>query len=176
MRAHPNRRFTSWLISGLSERFRIEYGGEASKRPRVRRNLPSAREHPAVVDSYLQGEIAMGRVVGPVPLEHARWVCISPFGVIPKPHKPGRWRMIVDLSSPKGSSINDAIRPEWCSTRYIRVEDTVGRCLQLGPGATLAKLDIQSAYRIIPVHPADRHLLGMQWRGQIYVDTVLPFG
>ena len=28
--------------------FRIGYGGAASKRPRVRRNLPSAREHPAV--------------------------------------------------------------------------------------------------------------------------------
>ena len=40
----------------------------------------------------------------------------------------------------------------------------------------MAKLDIESAYRIVPVHPDDRHLLGMRWRGETYVDTVLPFG
>ena len=48
--------------------------------------------------------------------------------------------------------------------------------LELGTGTLLAKLDIQNAYRIIPVHPADRRLLGMSWRGHLYVDSVLPFG
>ena len=94
---------------------------------------PICRKHAITRRSWTATcrEVAMGRVVGPVPLEHARWVRISPLGVILKPHQPGRWRLIVDLSSPKGSSINDAIRPEWCSTRYIRVEDAVRRCLQL---------------------------------------------
>ena len=40
----------------------------------------------------------------------------------------------------------------------------------------MAKIDIQGAYRIVPVAPAYRHLLGMQWQGNIYVDSVLPFG
>ena len=29
---------------------------------------------------------------------------------------------------------------------------------------------------MVPVHPDDRHLLGMRWRGAIYIDTALPFG
>ena len=33
-----------------------------------------------------------------------------------------------------------------------------------------------SAYRNIPVHPGDRHLLGIQWQGKTFVDTCLPFG
>ena len=33
--------------------------------------------------------------------------------------------------------------------------------LRVGQGALLAKLDIKAAYRNIPVHPGDRHLLGM---------------
>ena len=37
-------------------------------------------------------------------------------------------------------------------------------------------MDIESAYRIISVHPSDRRLLGMQWRGQVFFDTRLPFG
>ena len=40
----------------------------------------------------------------------------------------------------------------------------------------LAKLDIKDAYRIVPVHPADRHLLGIQWQGATYIDGALPFG
>ena len=40
----------------------------------------------------------------------------------------------------------------------------------------LAKIDIQSAFRLIPVHPTDRHLLAMQWDNYIFIDTCLPFG
>ena len=40
----------------------------------------------------------------------------------------------------------------------------------------LAKLDLENAYRIVPVHPDDRWLLGMEWGGGWYVDTTLPFG
>ena len=29
---------------------------------------------------------------------------------------------------------------------------------------------------MIPVHPEDCHLLGMEWNGKWYVDTALPFG
>ena len=46
----------------------------------------------------------------------------------------------------------------------------------LGKGAKLAKIDIAHAYRNVPVHPADRPLLGMQWKDGIYIDTTLPFG
>ena len=40
----------------------------------------------------------------------------------------------------------------------------------------MAKIDLKSAFRMIPVHRADWDLLGMHWRGQYYVDTCLPFG
>ena len=49
----------------------------------------------------------------------------------------------------------------------------VARC---GPGALLAKLDLKSAYRQVPVHPADQHLLGVEWQGSVYIDRALPFG
>ena len=40
----------------------------------------------------------------------------------------------------------------------------------------MAKIDVESAYRNIPVHPDDRHLLAMSWNGRLFVDTQLPFG
>ena len=59
---------------------------------------------------------------------------------------------------------------------YTSVDVAVRTILELGPQAEIAKFDIESAYRLIPVHPEDRPLLGMRWKEQLYVDTALPFG
>ncbi len=48
--------------------------------------------------------------------------------------------------------------------------------IQRGRFSELAKLDVASAYRIVPGHPEDRPLLGMKWRGGVLVDSALPFG
>ena len=100
-------------------------------------------------------------------------VHVSRFGVIPKSNQPGKLRLIVDLSYPDGRSVNDGIDSELRSLQYINM---VHQLLKLGPGAELAKLDIKCAYKIVPVHPQDRYLLGMQWNGQVYVNAALPFG
>jgi len=100
----------------------------------------------------------------------------SPSEVIPKKNRPGKCRLIVDLSAPDGLSVNDAINKEWCSLSYVSVDDVVKCTLQKGRGALLAKLDIKQAYRNIHMHPEDRMLLGMKWRGREFVDKVLPFG
>ena len=31
-------------------------------------------------------------------------------------------------------------------------------------------------YRMIPIHPQDQRLLGEQWRGEVFIDRMLPFG
>ena len=40
----------------------------------------------------------------------------------------------------------------------------------------MAKTDLKSAYQHVPVHPADQHLLGIEWNGTTYLDRALPFG
>lgn len=79
------------------------------------------------------------------------------------------------MSHPDGASVNDGIRPDLCSLRYTSVEAVATAARRLGEGTLLAKLDIKSAYRQVPVHPSDRHLSGIQWDGTDYVDRVLPF-
>ena len=100
---------------------------------------------------------------------------ISRFGVTPKPHKPGQWRLILDLSHPVGLSVNDGIDEKLSSLSYVSVDDIVNTILSLGQGTMLAKIDVQNSYRVIPVHPEDRMLLGMSWKGKVYVDATLPF-
>ena len=40
----------------------------------------------------------------------------------------------------------------------------------------MAKTDLKSAFRLIPIHPEDWSLLGIYWQSQYYVDMYLPFG
>ena len=40
----------------------------------------------------------------------------------------------------------------------------------------MAKIDVESAYRLVPVHPQDRLLQAVERDGAAYVDPMLPFG
>ena len=129
-----------------------------------------------MISDYLRKELDAGNIFGPFNPHTITDLHTNRFGVIPKKHQPGQWRLITDLSFPEGASVNDAIDSSLCSLVYTSVEHVAEVALKLGPGSLLAKIDIKSAYRLIPVHPLDRHMLGMQWEGLAYVDGMLPFG
>ena len=141
----------------------------------TKRNLQSALYHLEVVDQYLATEVREKRIAGPFPSGTIPATHISRFGVIPKAHQSNKWRLIVDLSHPQGKSVNNGISKELCSMTYITIDDAAQRIMGLGRGTLMAKIDIKSAFHLIPVHPADRHLLAMAWRDVVYIDTCLPF-
>ena len=100
---------------------------------------------------------------------------ISPLGLVPK-KTPSEFCLIHHLSFPCGSSVNDGIPRALCSINYASTADAIKLVKQLGPGCYMAKTDIASAFRIIPIHPCDFHLLGMKWQGKYYFDRCLPMG
>ena len=173
---HPDRKFSAYIIKGLSSGFRIGFDRTHSTRS-SRRNTKSAIENKAVVDNYTLHEVELGRLIRlppAFPLTHP--VHLSTFGVIPKKGCPNKWRLIVDLSSPDGASVNDGISSALTSIHYSSVDDAVQRIQELGSGTRMAKLDLKSAYRLVPVHPDDRLLLCTLWGDAVYMDTALPFG
>ena len=57
--------------------------------------------------------------------------------------------------------------------------DSAPRCpqfLHMRAGCFMAKTDVKSAFRIIPSHPNDFALLGMNWQDSYYFDRCLPMG
>ena len=135
--------------------------------------MSSTAEQAEVVDKYLQGELAANRVIRIRDVDMGL-IHLSPFRVIPKRNRPNKWRLIVDLSSREGHSVNDGISKDLSSLSYVSVDDVVAGIVQRGRGTLLAKMDIRQAYRNVPIHPTDRPLLGMQLKGAIFVDAALP--
>ena len=176
MREHPDELYAKYILCGLREGFRIGANRNRRVRPALH-NLPSAREHPQVVADYLNSEAKLGRMLGPFRpgTPDCPEVLINRVGVVPKGHS-GKWRLITDLSFPSGYSVNDAIDPDLCSLTYTTVEKVARRVMQLGLGTLMAKVDIESAYRLLPVHAQDRALMGVMWEGLVFVDPMLPFG
>ena len=99
----------------------------------------------------------------------------SPLGLQPKKVQ-GEYRVIHHLSYPHGTSVNDGIPKECASVHYTSVGQAIQSILHFGRGCYLAKTDIKSAFRIVPVSPLDYHLLGFHWKGSYYYDRCLPMG
>ena len=59
-------------------------------------------------------------------------------------------------------SVNGSIRKDPFTAQYKKVDNIIDGIMSVGRGTLLAKFDVESAYRIVPIHPNDRHLLGMQ--------------
>ena len=173
---HPDQALARYITTGLTTGFRVGFKYGSPLRSSTA-NMQSANLHPEVITAYLQKEISLGRMLGPFPSpDGLPQLHINRFGVIPKGHQTGKWRLITDLSYPAGASVNDGIDPTICSLSYTTIDDIAHLLSQYGPGALLAKIDIESAYRLIPVHPQDRPLQTMAWQGQLYIDPMLPFG
>ena len=112
--AHPDRDFAQYIRTGIRHGFHIGFNYRQIKSTPVHRNMKSAGEHGEVVEKYLGEECEAKRLLGPFERSSFPWVhVISPFGVIPK-SDPGKWRLILDLSSPCGSNVNDGIAKELC--------------------------------------------------------------
>ncbi|XP_053106618.1 uncharacterized protein LOC128325152 isoform X1 [Hemicordylus capensis] len=170
---YPLEAQAAYLWEGFTSGFRIPYVG---LRVHVMApNLKSVVGMEAVVQRKIHKEVSLGRVLGPfdeLPLPDLR---ISPLGVVPKKAS-GEYRLIHHLSFPHGSSVNDGIPEGLCSVKYTSFDQAVQVVRSCGRGALMAKCDIESAFRLLPVHPADFNLVGFAFQGQFYIDRALPMG
>ena len=108
----------------------------------------------------------------------------SPFSIIPKPAKPGQYRLIQDFSFPHNPtpihpnpSINSFLNSDDFPTTWGTFSVISLLIHQLPPHSQLATRDVAEAYRTIPLHSS-------QWPSTVVrigeddfcVDTVASFG
>lgn len=149
-------------------------------------NHAGATQHASAVEDYIHKELALGGLVGP--LRGVPWlgrVTVSPMTTRPK-KKSSKRRVITDLSWPVGSSVNDGIPKQeymgvYQKVRYPTVDQLCKRAVTLSQGRPKGqvkgfKVDLNRAFRQIPLCPRDWSLMGTYWDGFVYFDKVTVMG
>ena len=167
---------TSYLVTGFTVGFHLGCLGAPIQVARQVANMKSAFQLPHVIDAKLKKEKSLQRILGPFAIPPTNPAFrVSPLGVVAK-KLPGEFRMIHNLSYPEGSSVNDYIPAEFATVQYATIQDAISFITSAHSIVFMAKVDIEAAFRIIPVAPCDRPLLGFRWRDLYYMDAVLPMG
>ena len=141
---------------------------------------PSALAHPRDVEHYVATELKHGALLGPFDGPLASTCHFSPL--MTRPKKDSRFRrVIVDLSWPKGQSVNDGISKkdyiDGPMTISLPTPDDMERAIvQAGRGAFLYKTDLARGYRQLRVDPLDWPLLSFQHEARCFMDICPPFG
>ena len=118
-------------------------------------NLISAHEHPEAVAANLQKEVQLHRRWGPYASPPFPFFYSNPLGVVFK-HNSTKPRLIHHLSWPRsveGASINASTLD--FDVNLNALDEAIRSVRQLGAGCFMIKLDIEAAYRCIPVRPTD---------------------
>lgn len=126
--------------------------------------------------TIIDSDIAAGRVAGPFHTPPFKFFRVSLLGLVPKRSGLSDFRVIHHLSPPAGSSVNDGISDTNWTVNYESIDKAVQIILQYGRNSTLSKIDIEHAYKIVPISPSSCHLLGFRLGDKYYFDKTLPVG
>ena len=161
--AHPDKSFANYVSLGMSRGFDVGFRDSTP----VRSGLSSSPNHPSAlrnkqfVSLYLKSCCESGLTAGPISSPPFSRMFVLGLGIVPK--KNGKLRVIHDLSSPDGSSVNDGISRDDFSPDYATVDMAVSHIMSLGQGSYLTKVDVRNAFRLCPVQPSQWFLLGIYW-------------
>lgn len=128
--------------------FGASIGYSGPERRIISKNLSSARNDPITIQSKLDEDLRLGRVI-PTSSNHP-FIC-SPLGLVPK--SDGNFRRIHHLSYPPGTSVNDSISEEASYLTYTTFDDVLALVLQAGRHSVIVKKDVRDAFRNIPLAP-----------------------
>ena len=181
-KAGYNRQKTDFLFKGFSEGFSLRYQGKLLEGKRFAPNLKLRIGSKTELWNKVMKEVQLGRYAGPFddpPFEH---FVQSPIGLVPK-DQGKKTRLIFHLPYPKdGDSVNSGILREFCSVKYPDFEQAVKLCIKEGRNCSLAKSDMSSAFRHVPLALSQWALMVMMAIHPVtgvkyyFVDKCLPFG
>ena len=167
---------TVQIMRGIRDGIAIDYIGDRSV-SRTCRNLKSALHPPEVkakVDAVIRADVAAGKKAGPFDKPPFPIFSCSPIGAVPKRNS-DKWRVIHHLSYPFGGDSINAMTVE-VYQKLGHFDHAAAAVRKYEGKCWLIKLDVEAAYKQVPVRPEDWPLLGFMWEGKYYFERTLPFG
>jgi hypothetical protein len=99
-----------WLTRILSEGLEVTFSS-ASVEFATLDNYPSACLLQPKLEAYLAKDLALGHLAKVHILQIVSLLRIHPIALVPKPGQPSKFRLITNISSPAGTSVNDLTPP-----------------------------------------------------------------
>ena len=163
-----------YIIQGITEGFTLHFEGPNT--PLISKNSPSIAANIGIARKKIQKELSLGRIAGPFQTPPFPNFKSSPLALREK-STPGKFRLLHNLSYPyDDQSVNFNISRQHTTVKYQTINQAILQIQQHSPAAYMAKSDISDAFRIIPVHPSQYHLLGFTIDNKIYYDKMLAMG
>ena len=144
-------------------------------------NHATARNHPHIVEDYINKHIASGAILGPFdanPLNEP--IVVSPLQVAFS--NSGKARVCNDLSYGQ-CSVNSLISSNWDEypgyrgdLELPRIDALVQAVLDRGPGCLIWKTDYSAYYKQLNSDPGDFPHLAFAFDKKVYFESRLPFG
>jgi hypothetical protein len=176
----------AYIVSGLCHGFIIGLPNISSTQaPPNRESVAEFKEEFARI---VEHEIIKGRYIGPISYQDLEALLgpfqSSPFSIIPKPGKIGKYRNVQNYSFPicpslsfPNQSINSLVDSDSFPTTWGTFSLVSLLIHRLPPGSQLATRDVAEAYRTIPLHHS-------QWPATVVrldefsfaIDTSVCFG
>lgn len=161
-----------FLLQGLQQGFDIIMPDSELRPVRVHNHSSAlSDEVRPQVEELINKEIRQGNYI----VTSHEPTIISAIGAVGK--SDGGYRLIHDCSLPSETCLN-SYAPEFDKYNYESIDTAVGMIKQ---GYYLAKIDIKSAYRHIPISVSSQRATGLYWRfadgtESFLRDSKLPFG
>jgi len=138
-------------------------------------NAPSALEFPREVTDAVATWVRAGFAVGPFGEEEVP-AGAKVNGIMTRPKPNGAVRIILNLSSPQGSCVNEGID----LAEFPASMSSTGKWLAVlaaaGRRAWMIKMDWADAYKHIHVRQEDVQLQWFAWLGKYFAEVCLVFG
>ena len=164
----------NYIIEGFVYGFSISFEGPEA--PLTSHNSPTIDQNLDIVTQKINKELQLNRIAGPFSSPPFPNFKCSPLALRPK-QQPGKYRLLHNLSYPYDeNSVNRNIPHSAAIVKYQTLQDAIHLIHRHSPNPYLAKSDIADAFRLVPVHSSQHHLLGFSFKGSYYYDTMLPMG
>ena len=133
-------------------------------------NHKGAQDFPEAINQYLEIEQANNTLLEPFSYNpFLDRTASSPLNSVPKQDL-DEFRVILDMSFPMGTSVNDGIDKDKylgvaIESAYLTIDAFASMVKMVGPGALMYKRDLHRAYRQIWMDPFDVPYQGFYWQG-----------
>ena len=142
-------------------------------------NHASAIQYPEDVEEYLNKEISLGAILGPVAeIPDQNYHC-SPL--LTRPKNMNKRRVILNLSYPPGNSVNYFVNKNTFDNlhftlKFPTIDDIVQEIKKCNEDPYIMKIDVSRAFRNLRVDPKDGLKFAIKWGDSYFIDGAIAFG